>query len=667
MDLVKNLDDVITSVNLIENFDKEDLVKLGDKLVHQFEEDQKSRNDWMDKSNDWLKLATQVVEKKSYPWPDAANVKYPLMTTAAMQFCARAYPALVPGQNLVAGQVIGQDMDGQKYARSKRIASFMSWQLLNEMEDWEEGMDRLTMILPIIGMAYKKTYRCTYNNRNESYLVLPQDLVVNYWAKSIEKASRKFHILSYTENEIYEKEMSGEFKEIAYSPNSNSIANKSYQKTKDEISGSHAPEQDEDTPITFIEAHCWADLDEDGYKEPWVITVALETRQIVRVVARFTSEGVSTNAKGEITKIKAIEYFTKFGFIPNPDGSMYDLGFGILLGGINESVNTLTNQLLDSGSLNNLQGGFLGKGIRIRGGNTKFSPGEWKPAEFTGDDIKKHIFPIPTKEPSNVLFTLLETLVTSGKELASIAEIFVGKMPGQNTPATTTMATIEQGEKVFTAIYKRIWRSLGKEYAKLYELNRLYPGEEDVIYFTINQPQGPQTQEIFKGDFSKDISVKPAADPNASSKASRMMRRQAEAGLIQMGTINPQVFTKRFLEDLEEENIQELMTVQPQPNPEMIKLQMEQQAKQQELQMKQQESQQEMAIKAAMAKQEMEIEKMKLAFEAQKQQMELMMQKQQMMIDLMVAREKANVDIQKAHLSAEVAKEKAKNDNSSKE
>lgn len=656
MDIVSNLDDVITSVNLIENFEDDVIEVLGRKLIRQFENDSQSRKEWLDKSNEWLKLATQVVEQKSYPWPGSANVKYPLMTTAAMQFCARAYPALVPGQNLVAGQVIGIDNDGSKYARSKRISSYMSWQLLNEMSDWEEEMDKLTMILPIIGMAYKKTYRCPDESKNVSCLVLPQDLVVNYWAKSVEDASRKFHVLAYTKNEIYEKEMSGEFKKITYSSNTYSTINKEFTKTKNMISGSVEPERDEDAPIDFIEAHCWVDLDEDGYKEPWVITLAVETCKIVRIVARFTSEGVKTNGKGEITKITPIEYFTKFGFIPNPDGSMYDLGFGILLGGINESVNTLTNQLLDAGSLNNLQAGFLGKGIKVRSGNTKFSPGEWKPAEFTGDDIKKHIFALPTKEPSTVLFSLLETLVTSGKELASIAEIFVGKMPGQNTPATTTMATIEQGEKVFTAIYKRIWRSLGKEYKKLYELNRIYPSETPEIYFTINQPEGPQSQVVYQNDFSKDISVKPAADPNASSKASRMMRRQAEAGLIQMGTINPQVFTKRFLEDLEEENIQELMTVQPQPNPDMIKIQMEQQKNQMEVQLKAKQ----MEIDAS-------LDQMKLQLEQQKTSMTMIIEKQQMLLELLISREKNQTEVEKAHISAAAAKEKSTNAQSSKE
>ena len=144
----------------------------------------------------------------------------------------------------------------------------------------------------------------------------------------------------------------------------------------------------------------------------------------------------------------------------------YDLGFGRLLGPLNNSANTIINQLVDAGSLSNLQSGFIGKGLRIKMGETKFVPGEWKAVNATGDDIKKQIFALPVREPSDVLFKLLDLLLKSGKELASVAEIFVGKMPGQNTPATTTMATIEQGMKVFTSVYKRVYRSLASEFKK---------------------------------------------------------------------------------------------------------------------------------------------------------------------------------------------------------
>lgn len=561
------------------------------------------------------------MEKKSYPWPNSANIKYPLLTTAAMQFAARAYPALVPGPNLVAGLVVGKDEGGMKQQSADRIGHHMSYQLLHEMDSWEEDMDKLCLILPIVGCIFKKTYYDAIEKRNCSELVFPNDLVIDYYARSIESASRISHVVYKTHNEFRERVNRGLFREIdlgeprVFSEPMNA---------SDKISGKSEPKVSPATPYKFIECHCQWDMDDDGYDEPYIVTVHYDTKKVVRIIARFDIEGVEldTDKKGKekLIRIKPTQYFTKFGFIPNPDGSIYDLGFGLLLGGINETVNTLTNQLLDAGSINNLQSGFLGRGIRVRSGSSKFQPGEWKPVDFTGDDIKKHIFPLPTKEPSAVLFQLLETLVTSGKELASVAEIFVGKMPGQNTPATTTMATIEQGLKVFTAIYKRIYRSLGKEYEKLFRLNSV--NMDDKVYFSINTPEGTQNQEAYKQDYNpENLAVKPNADPNIVSAAQKLMKVQAMGPLLALQTINSQEYTKRFLEAIEAENISVLMKVEPKPDPEAQKAQMEMQQSQQEHQGKMQLEQMKLQIKqmeSQMKEKEMDME---LRFKAVEMQM----------------------------------------------
>lgn len=619
---IEELNKQLNSLNLAEDLEDSLLLEIGSKVIEWFDEDEDSRKEWKNKTEESLKLATQVVEAKTWPWPKAANVKFPLLTTAAMQFAARAYPALVPGPNLVQGLVIGRDEGGVKQESAKRIGRHMSYQLLYEMDNWEEDMDRLCLILPILGCLFKKTYRDQMNDKNVSELIFPQDLVIDYYAKSLDSATRISHVVYRTHNEIQERINKGIFldldlpqpKELQKSPAS------------DQINGAKEPKVSSATPRKIIECHCWWDLDNDNYNEPYIVTVDYDTKKVLRMVCRFDAEGVKTeissNGKEKLLKIIPTQYFTKFGFIPNPDGGIYDLGFGLLLGGINDSVNTLTNQLLDSGTLNNLQAGFLGRGIRIKTGNSRFTPGEWKPVDFTGDDIKKHIFPLPTKEPSEVLFKLLETLVTSGKELASVAEIFVGKMPGQNTPATTTMATIEQGLKVFTAIYKRIYRALGQEYIKLFRLNKQYV--DGKIYFTINEPEGPQGQEVSQTDYSNELLVKPNADPNIVSSAQKLMKVQSYGSLLQLGTINPQEYTKRFLEAVEAENITSLINQQPPPNPEAQKMQAEMQMKAQDAQQKAQVE----TMKAQIEKQSKELDMKIKMFEAQmderKAQMEMM-------------------------------------------
>jgi chaperonin GroES len=603
--------------------DDSELAGVGIKLREYFDEDEASRKPWRDKSENYLKLATQVVERKTYPWPDAANVKYPLLTTAAMQFAARAYPALVPGPNLVNGLVVGMDGQGQKQQASMRVGRHMSYQLLYEMPGWEEDMDKLCIILPILGCLFKKTYYDPLKNQNVSDLVLPNDLVVDYYAKSLDEATRIHHVIYKTKNQIEERIRKGLYCDVDL-PSPTDLAIE--KKVQNEIQGTIEPKLSPATPYKLIECHCWWDFDEDGYDEPYIITFDYNSAKILRIVARYDQKSVEFDGK-TVVSIKPIQYFTKFGFIPNPDGSIYDLGFGILLGGINETVNTLTNQLLDAGTINNLQSGFLGRGIRIRGGNSKFLPGEWKPVDFTGDDIKKHIFPLPTKEPSDVLFKLLETLVTSGKELASVAEIFVGKMPGQNTPATTTMATIEQGLKVFTAIYKRIYRALGKEYEKLFRLNSLYM--DDKVFFTINEPQGPTGQEVYKQDYSKDVAVKPNADPNIVSSAQKLMKVQAIGALLQLRTINPVVYTRRYLEAIDEENIAEILVTQPPPDPEQQKVQADMMMKQQDAQTKQQLAQMKMQQDQQSAELDARIKMMEAQLKEREMQMKLFMQQRE--------------------------------------
>lgn len=612
-----------SSTNLCEEYDEDDLVEIGQRIIEWFDDDEESRSDWKNRNEAWLKLATQVMEKKTYPWPNSANVKYPLLTTAAMQFAARAYPALVPGPNLVAGLVIGKDEGGKKQETAQRVGYHMSYQLLHEMPGWEEDMDRLCLTLPISGVLFKKTYYNNLKKKNCSELIHPENLVIDYYAKSLDDATRISHIIYLTKNQVRERINRGTFCEVEMGePQVLSQPSDA----KDQIDGKREPKVSPATPYKFIECHCSWDMDEDGYDEPYIVTVEYNSKKVVRIVTRFDIDGVEldTDEKGKekLIKIEPVQYFTKFGFIPNPDGSIYDLGFGLLLGGINETINTLTNQLLDAGSINNLQSGFLGRGIRVRSGQSRFQPGEWKPVDFTGDDIKKHIFPLPTKEPSDVLFKLLETLVTSGKELASVAEIFVGKMPGQNTPATTTMATIEQGLKVFTAIYKRIFRALGQEYEKLFRLNSLHM--DDKVYFTINSLQGPQSQEAYKVDYDPEaIAIKPNADPNIVSSAQKLMKVQAMGPLLSLQTISPQEYTKRFLEAIEAENISALMNVQPKPDPEMQKVQMEMQQSEKEHQLEMQMKQMELVFKQKELEMELKFKEQELRIKAMESQLKI--------------------------------------------
>lgn len=572
--------------NLAIGMTEEELRTIGMECKEGFEVDFRSRSGWEECLDEWTKLAMQVRENKSFPWPNASNIKYPLLSTASMQFNARAYPSLIPSDGkVVKGRVVGKDPTGAKGDKADRIAEYMSYQFMHEMDCWDEDMDKLLIMLPIIGTVFKKTYWDGNTKQICSDLLLPKNLVVNNWAMNLEKAERVSEQIEMSERILSEMIRSEIYVDAKLPPPVN-------ENKKDGIG-----KVDDTTPYNLIEQHCYIDIDKDEYKEPYIVTFHKQTGTVLRIVARYEVDGIKTDDKGKIVRIEPTQYYTKYSFVPNPDGSFYDIGFGILLGPINESVNTLINQLVDAGTLNNMQSGFIGKGLRIKMGDAKFTPGEWKPVASTGTDLKAQIVPLPAKEPSNVLLELMGSLITAGKELASVAEIFVGKMPGQNTPATTTMATIEQGMKVFTAVYKRIYRSLDKEFKKVYKLNGVYLNPE--TYMEILDIQvGPD-------DFdSSNYDVCPGADPTAMSSTEKLLKAQGLMELLPLGALDPVEVLKRVLQAQEQPNWEKLFTQEvqqsgqltPPPDPKQQEMAMKMQLEQHKAELKAQQN----AFKAQM-------------------------------------------------------------------
>lgn len=619
---------LLEATNLAEKMDEEELNELGQRIKKGFEIDLQSREAWERCVDEWTKLALQYRENKTWPWPKASNVKYPLLSVAAMQFAARAYPSLVPSDGkIVKGKVIGKDPMGDKLEKADRIATYMSYQLMQEMPDWEEDMDKLLMILPIVGICFKKTYFDPSRQTNCSRLVLPKNLVVNYWATSLDEAERVSEIIEMTPRVYNGMVREGIFldQDLGAPPTPEHEQNN--------------VQEDETVPYIFIECHTYADIDEDGYEEPVIITFHKHSGKILRIVSRYEIEAVEVDEKDRIIKIAPTQYYTKFPFIPNPDGSFYDIGFGVLLGPLNESVNTLINQLIDSGTINNLQSGFLSKNLRIRQGATSFEPGEWKQVAASGEELQRGIFPLPTKEPSNVLFQLMGALVTSGKELASVAEIFTGKMPGQNTPATTTMATVEQGMKVFTAVYKRVFRSLDSEFKKLFRLNHIYLNPQ-TYESVLDAPIGPQ-------DFDKsDYDVCPAADPAAVSQAEKLMKAQALMEIMQFAgpILNPIKVIARILEAQEQPNWEDLFSDEVQqtgqipqtPDPKQVEMQRKMELEEGKAQLRAQQQQMEMELKARDAEQQQ-------AMKAQMHQLDMASKLEQAQVDAEIARSKQQI------------------------
>ena len=562
-----SLEELQDAENINELLSDEDSEKIGLRVEHTYKADRASRKRWERKNKDATELALQIVQEKSYPWTNSANVKFPLLTIASLQFAARAYPALIKAPDLVKYRVQGRDPDGAKAARAARVSAHMSYQLLEEDEKWEEDQDKGFIALPILGCMFKKSYYDPVLGHNCSRLVLPKSLVVHYYARSLEECERKTEIFHLYEREIKERVLKGIFTDHELPP-----VGPDDTREEDERQGLSTPFDDKDRPRTLLEQHCFLDLDGDDYKEPYVVTIDEKSRKVLRIVHRFekitTEQGLAIEellkrikeiAKGvpaaqggespeqlqqaqqaEITiqglqqevaalakqkpnvlRIAPVEHYTKYSFIPSPDGGFYDLGFGALLGPLNDSVNTLLNMMIDSGSLQNGSVGFIGKGARIKGGKIRFSPNEWKRVNVAGGTLRDSLVPLPINPPSEVLFNLLSLLISYSERVASVTDAMTGENPGQNTPAYNMSAMLEQGMQVFNGIFKRVYRSQRAEFRKLYRLNRIYLDMES--YFSYQDSDTKILNSDYSGD-EKDLI--PAADPNAFSNKEKLQKAQ---------------------------------------------------------------------------------------------------------------------------------------------
>lgn len=609
--------------NLAEYADElaESLEEIAAKVVSEYQLDELSRGPWKEKYRKWLDFALQVAEHKDFPWEDASNVIYPLITVAAIQFAARAYPAIIRDQNVVKGTIIGRDEGepnpafvqwvqqqaqaaaqqpptpmgpgmpppgnvmpgmgpantgqpqpppqwlvepGAKLKRSIAIGRHMSWQLLNEQEEWEPQTDTMLVALPIVGTYFRKTYFDPSPRRNVSETVDAMALCVNYYAKSFETAPRHTEIIRMYPDEIETAIRSGLFLDYGngakdYGRDIGSPA------TGDEGKNDPNQQQDDDAATTFLEQHRRLDLDDDGYPEPWIVTVSRDSGKMARIRAGYEMEGVHWTDTGRVRKIDRVAVYTKYGFIPSPESKIYDLGFGHLLHPINEAINTTLNQMFDAGSLQNTGGGFIGSGLSINAGAVRFSMGEYKPVNVMGGTIRDNVFPIPFPGPSAVLMQLLTFLVEAGERVAAVKDIMTGDMPGDNTSGITTLAVIEQGLKVFSAIYKRIYRSLTYEFRKLYRLNRIYGAEE------MDYEGGDQWSSVLRSDYEKGAGVEPVSDPQMVTDMQRLGRAQFLLGLKDDPRVNGSkiivnAMTAAMIPDAEGY----MNTAPPQPDPKIV-------------------------------------------------------------------------------------------------
>jgi chaperonin GroES len=566
----------IQSKNIATDGDLDDwqLQKIGMRCKSEYEIDYLSCSQFREKYKEFLDFALQYAEEKTYPWPQASNVIFPLITTASVQFAARAYPAIVNGPLIVKGIVVGTDHGnpvidpttgqqamgpqgpmwqippGIKRIRANHIAKHMSWQLLYEQKEWEGDTDKLLHLLPIVGCVFRKSYFDPTLGRNCSDLVTADKLVINYHAKSFDTAPRLTEEVLLYPVEVQELIRAGIFVDQVYLSSGQ---------------GEHVDAGDDDAPIEFLEQHRRLDLDDDGYAEPYIVTIHKSSSKVARIVARYDATGVLfSEVTNRIVKIIPVQYYTKYDFLPSPDGGIYGTGFGRLLSPINAAINTTLNQLIDAGHLQIRGGGFIGKGLSMNTGNVRFAMGEYKAVNVSGGILRDNLVPLTFPGPSQVLFQLLGLLIEAGKEVASVKDVLSGDITQANVPATTTMALIEQGLKVFSSIYKRIYRSLTSEFDKLYRLNSIYLPQESSYRY------GDEWHYIKRTDYDSQSGVEPVGDPSKVADAQRLSRAQFLLTFLQSPNVNPIEILNRVFDEAQIPNYEQLLIQNPPPNPAIL-------------------------------------------------------------------------------------------------
>ena len=522
--------------NLAEELDEREVAKVGKDLVRAYEDDKSSRKNWEDQYSKGLRMLGVIVEDRQDPFPGASGVHHPLLAEAATQFQARAIAEMFPAGGPVKTQIIGKTTD-KKLEQAQRVQDFMNFQVTQEIPDYFNELDQMLFYLALAGSAFKKIYFDNTLDRICSKFVPAEEFVISMENTDLETADRYTQVMKLTRTEIRKHQISGYYKDIPLTksdPNTGATSGDMVEQTLQRLEGM--------TPSmaskihTLLEVHTNIDLgeDEDELALPYIITIDYESQRVL---------SIRRNWKEEDSLKRKRTYFIHYKFLPGL--GFYGFGLIQMIGGLQHASTGALRALLDSAAFANLNGGFRAKGARIEGGDITISPGEWVEVEAYGDDLRKSFIPLPFKEPSPTLLQLLGVLTESGRRFASIADAMIGDSAGSG-PVGTTIALIEQGSKVFSAIHKRIHQAQGREFKLIYELNGEYLDDEysfEVI---------GENKKIRRKDFSASISVVPVSDPNIFSQAQRIAL--AQTGL-QLARETPDVVdvkeaTRRFLQAL---------------------------------------------------------------------------------------------------------------------
>jgi hypothetical protein len=542
--------------NLAELLPDDVLGKLGSELSENYATYKAARSDWEDSYTKGLDLLGFKYENPTQPFQGASGATHPVLAEAVTQFQAQAYKELLPATGPVNTRVIGL-ANRQKEDQSVRVKEFMNYQLMDVMKEYEPEFDQMLFYLPLSGSAFKKVYYDELLGRAVSKFVPADDILVPYTATSISDSEAVIHVIKMSENDLRKKQVAGFYVDIELQPGYNEETE--VEKKERELEGVKRT-RDEDI-FTILEIHTDLDLEgfedkdstgeETGIRLPYIVTLELGSREILSIRRNYAAEDPLK---------KKQEYFVHFKFLPG----MGFYGFGLIhmIGGLSRTATTALRQLLDAGTLSNLPSGFKQRGIRVRDEAQSIQPGEFRDVDAPGGNIKDAFMPLPFKEPSATLLQLMGTVVAAGQRFASIADMQVGD-GNQQAAVGTTIALLERGSRVMSAIHKRLYVAMKSEFNLLAGVFKTYLPKEypyDVV--------GGQ-RNIMVADFDDKVDIIPVADPNIFSQSQRISLAQTELQLAQSnpGMHNLYEAYRHMYEAIGVKNIDAILPPPVEPSP----------------------------------------------------------------------------------------------------
>ena len=545
--------------NLAEEMPDRELARIAGELLDEFDANKASRQDWEDAYKDGLELLGFNYEERTQPFRGASGVTHPLLAEAATQFQAQAFNELLPASGPVRTVVMGAETN-EKVAQSQRVKTFMNYYITNVMEEYTPDMDQMLFYLPLAGSTFKKTYYDETLGRAVSKFVPAENLIVPYETADLETCPNITQVVRMPLNDLRKRQLSGMYLDVEVIPAQREM--NEVEDAIDRIDGIEPSQIDYD--CTILECHVdldlegYEDIDEDGeptgIRVPYIVTMSLDNGQILSIRRNYLEDD---DLK------KKIAYFTHFKFLPG--FGFYGLGLIHTIGGLSRTATAALRQLIDAGTLSNLPAGFKARGLRIRDDDDPLQPGEFRDVDAPGGAIRDSLMPLPFKGPDQTLFNLLGFVVQAGQRFATITDLKVGD-GNQQAPVGTTMAMMEQGSRVMSAVHKRLHYAMRQEFKILARvMSESLPQEYPYSV-------AGDDQTIMAQDFDDRVDVIPVSNPNVFSQAQRIMMAQTQ---LQLASQAPELHNmhevfRDMYEALGVTNVDRIMKATPAEIPEPL-------------------------------------------------------------------------------------------------